>query len=68
MHTEDSDVINAKFEITTKEGTLDYAIEKYQKFLDEEVVKGVIGGCIGTSNVLCGQLFDVPVKGTHAHS
>ena len=28
----------------------------------------VIGGCIGTSNVLCGQLFDVPVMGTHAHS
>ena len=28
----------------------------------------IIGGCIGTSNVLCGQLFDVPVKGTHAHS
>ena len=28
----------------------------------------VIGGCIGTSNVLCGQLFHVPVKGTHAHS
>ena len=28
----------------------------------------MIGGCIGTSNVLCGQLFDVPVKGTHAHS
>lgn len=28
----------------------------------------VIGGCIGTSNVLCGQLYDVPVKGTHAHS
>lgn len=28
----------------------------------------VIAGCIGTSNVLCGQLFDVPVKGTHAHS
>ena len=27
----------------------------------------MIGG-IGTSNVLCGQLFDVPVKGTHAHS
>ena len=28
----------------------------------------VIGGCIGTSNVLAGQLFDVPIKGTHAHS
>ncbi len=28
----------------------------------------MIGGCIGTSNVLCGQLFDVPVRGTHAHS
>ena len=28
----------------------------------------MIGGCIGTIHVLCGQLFDVPVKGTHAHS
>ena len=28
----------------------------------------VIAGCIGTSNVLAGQMFDVPVKGTHAHS
>ncbi|MBU5471097.1 nicotinate phosphoribosyltransferase [Falcatimonas sp. MSJ-15] len=28
----------------------------------------VIGGCIGTSCVLTGQLYNVPVKGTHAHS
>ncbi len=28
----------------------------------------VIAGCVGTSNVLCGELFDVPVMGTHAHS
>ena len=28
----------------------------------------VIAGCAGTSNVLTGQLFDVPVLGTHAHS
>lgn len=28
----------------------------------------MIGGCIGTSNVLTGQMFNVPVKGTHAHS
>lgn len=28
----------------------------------------VIAGCVGTSNVVTGKLFGVPVKGTHAHS
>lgn len=28
----------------------------------------MIAGCVGTSNVLCGQMFDVPIRGTHAHS
>jgi nicotinate phosphoribosyltransferase len=27
-----------------------------------------IGGCAATSNVLAGQRFDIPVRGTHAHS
>ena len=28
----------------------------------------IIGGCSATSNVLAGQMFDVPIAGTHAHS
>ncbi len=28
----------------------------------------MIGGCVSTSNVLTGMLYDVPIGGTHAHS
>ncbi|WP_069998917.1 nicotinate phosphoribosyltransferase [Cellulosilyticum sp. I15G10I2] len=28
----------------------------------------VIGGCSATSNVLAGQMFNIPIAGTHAHS
>ena len=28
----------------------------------------VVGGCASTSNVLAGELYDIPVSGTHAHS
>ena len=28
----------------------------------------VIGGCVGTSNVLTGQMYNMPAMGTHAHS
>jgi nicotinate phosphoribosyltransferase len=28
----------------------------------------IIGGCSATSNVMTGQLFGIPVKGTHSHS
>jgi len=27
-----------------------------------------IGGCVATSNVLCGKTYGIPVSGTHAHS
>lgn len=28
----------------------------------------IVGGCVATSNVLAGKMFNIPVKGTHSHS
>ncbi len=36
---ESSDVINENFSITTKDATLDYAVEKYQAFIDDEEIE-----------------------------
>lgn len=27
-----------------------------------------VGGCAATSNILAGKIFDIPIRGTHAHS
>src|SRR5690554_3819494 len=33
-----------------------------------EARAAIIGGCSGTSNVMTGQMFGIPVSGTHSHS
>ena len=63
---------NAGMPVITDDGQASYQMKpetfaRHMKILKESGAS-LLGGCCGTSNVLTGRLFDVPIKGTHAHS
>ncbi len=47
---------------------LDFVVPRDRMQVSTVHRAAIIGGCAGTSNVLTGQMFNVPVLGTHAHS
>ncbi len=48
---------------------IDFGLRRSQGFGSIQASKAaVIGGATGTSNTLAGFLYNIPVKGTHAHS
>ena len=55
---------------STKAGVMEFGLRRAQG--PDAGIYGaraaMIVGCVGTSNVLAGKMFDVPVSGTHAHS
>ena len=48
-------------------GVMEFGLRRAQG-PDAGTIVPVIGGCDGTSNVLAGKCFDIPILGTHAHS
>lgn len=51
-------------------GVMEFGLRRARDLMQVFTGQGqpMIGGCVGTSNVLAGKMFDVPVLGTHAHS
>ncbi len=51
-------------------GVVEFGLRRAQE--EDAAVKGsraaYIGGAVATSNVKAGQLYDIPISGTHAHS
>ena len=48
---------------------VDFGLRRAQGFGGIHASKAaVIGGAVGTSNTLAGHIYNIPVKGTHAHS
>jgi len=57
-------------EAAAGKGVIDFGARRAHGFHAAllEARAALIGGCLGTSNVLAGQTFDVPLYGTAAHS
>lgn len=57
-------------EAARQRAVIDFGARRAQG--DDAAIKGArasyIGGAVGTSNVLAGKTYNIPIKGTHAHS
>jgi nicotinate phosphoribosyltransferase len=61
---------NRVVNVANPAGVLEFGLRRAQEM--DAAMKGTratyIGGCVGTSNVLAGKDYGIPVRGTHAHS